>query len=127
MDRDVPGILTQVLLNHQDAMWAAGSRGSIAVSLDGGKTWAPKHSDVRDGVLLVLGFTTQKFGYSAGTGKNILLTEDGGDTWNKAMEAPAAVWQGVFGDALPGVVRTKGSAAFDNRWRKNVEGCFRCQ
>jgi photosystem II stability/assembly factor-like uncharacterized protein len=103
------GFSPQVLLNHQDAMWAAGSGGSIAASVDGGKSWKLKHADLRDGLLLVLGFTTNKFGYAAGTGKRILLTEDGGETWSKVIEAPAAVWQAAFADVLHGVVRTRES------------------
>ncbi len=102
-----PGFSPQALLNHQDAMWAAGSGGKIAASVDRGETWKLKHSDLRDGLLLVLGFTTDKFGYAAGTGKRILLTEDGGETWSKVIEAPAAVWQAAFGDTLHGVVRTR--------------------
>lgn len=102
-----PGFTPQILLSHRDTMWAAGSGGSIASSSDGGKTWVLKHSDARDGLLLILSFTTDKFGYAAGTGKRILFTEDGGESWNKVVEASATVWQAAFGDAQHGVIRTR--------------------
>lgn len=102
-----PGFTPQTLLGHHDTMWATGSGGNIASSSDGGKTWILKHADSRDGLLLVLNFTTDKFGYAAGTGKRILLTEDGGESWNKVIEAPATVWQAAFGDSQHGVIRTR--------------------
>jgi len=102
-----PGFAPQTLLSHHDAMWAAGSGGSIASSSDGGKTWILKHTDPRDGLFLVLNFTSESFGYAAGTGKRILLTEDGGGSWSKVIEAPATIWEAAFGDTQHGVIRTR--------------------
>src|ERR1700751_4016926 len=51
-----PDFSSQVLLNHKNEMWAAGSEGRIAVSVDAGQHWQKKHEDPRDGLLLVLGF-----------------------------------------------------------------------
>ncbi len=102
-----PGFSPEALLNHGDTMWAAGTSGSIASSVDGGQHWKLRHSDNKDGLLLVLGFNSDHFGFAAGTGKRILLTEDGGETWKNVVQAPGPVFQAAFGDTQCGVIRTR--------------------
>jgi photosystem II stability/assembly factor-like uncharacterized protein len=104
-----PGFDSQVLLNHKNGMWAAGSGGSIAVSVDAGQHWQKKHEESRDGLLLAVGFVGDKFGYAAGTGTHLLVTEDEGETWKASFEVPEVVFQAAFGDAQHGVIRTRSS------------------
>jgi hypothetical protein len=102
-----PGFSPQVLRYHENAMWAAGEGGSIAVSTDGGEHWIQKHADSADGTLLALNFTNAKFGYAAGTGAHLLMTSDGGKTWSVRAQTDAAIYQAAFGDPQHGVVRTR--------------------
>jgi hypothetical protein len=102
-----PGFSSEVLLNHDQGMWAAGSGGSVALSSDGGQHWQKKHEDPGEGLLLVLGFVGDKFGYAGGTGANLLFTADGGETWKSATPVPGTILQAAFGDAEHGVVRTR--------------------
>lgn len=102
-----PGFSSEVLLQHEGGMWAAGSGGSIALSVDAGQHWQRKHEDPADGLLLTAGFTGSRFGFAAGTGKHVLTTVDGGDTWAASIDVPGTVLQAAFGDALHGVIRTR--------------------
>src|SRR5580698_4707826 len=58
------------------SLWACGPNESIAVSSDGGATWQIKHQTSDGGLLLNVGFTTEQFGYAAGTSGLLLTTED---------------------------------------------------
>ena len=107
-----PGFSTEVLLNHAQGMWAAGSGGSIAVSVDGGLHWQKKHENASDGLLLSLAFVNDKFGVAAGTGAHLLSTEDGGETWSSSIAVPETVFQAAFGDGQHGVIRTRSSLLF---------------
>ncbi|MGD0369983.1 MAG: hypothetical protein ABSA94_21220, partial [Acidobacteriaceae bacterium] len=100
-----PGFSPQVLLEHDGAMWAAGSDGSIAVSTDGGERWTRKHHDEHGGLLLSFAFVGARFGYAAGTGPHLLMTADGGETWNEAIDLPEATFQAAFGDTKHGIIR----------------------
>lgn len=112
-----PGFSSEVLLHHDhlhhdylhhdEGMWAAGSGGSIALSVDAGQHWQKKHEDPSDGLLLTAGFVGEKFGFAAGTGKHVLTTVDGGETWTASVDVPDTVLQAAFGDALHGVIRTR--------------------
>jgi hypothetical protein len=104
-----PGFSSEVLLNHGQGMWAAGSGGSIALSVDGGQHWQKKHEDPGEGLLLVLGFVGDKFGFAAGTGTHLMLTEDGGENWKSTIEVPEVVFQAAIADAQHGVIRTRSS------------------
>lgn len=104
-----PGFSSEVLLNHEQGMWAAGSGGSIALSVDAGQHWQKKHEDPGEGLLLVLGFANDKFGFAAGTGTHLLLTEDGGEIWRSGIEVPEVVFQAAMGDPQHGVIRTRSS------------------
>jgi hypothetical protein len=88
-------------------MWAAGSEGGIALSVDGGQHWQKKHQDIRGGVLLTLTFVNDKSGFAAGTGPQLLVTNDGGETWSNGVGVPETVFQAAFGDSLHGVIRTR--------------------
>jgi photosystem II stability/assembly factor-like uncharacterized protein len=59
--------------------WAVGSGGVIAHTTDGGKTWRPQHSGVKDDLRLVT-FVDATHGWIAGSGM-LLRTENGGETW----------------------------------------------
>jgi photosystem II stability/assembly factor-like uncharacterized protein len=83
--RFLSGFSSEVLINHENGVWAAGSGGSIAVSVDAGQHWQKKHENPGDGLLLVLGFVSDKFGFAPGTGTHLLLTEDGGETWKDSI------------------------------------------
>jgi hypothetical protein len=104
-----PGFSPEVLINHENGMWAVGSGGSIAVSVDAGQHWEKKHENSGDGLLLVLGFVGDKFGFAAGTGTHLLLTEDGGETWKNSIVVPEVVFQAAFGDGQHGLIRTRSS------------------
>ena len=104
-----PGFSAEVLLSRGNAMWAAGSGETIAVSTDGGQHWQKKHEDPNGGLLLTFAFVNEKFGYAAGTGPRLLMTEDGGETWSARMPVPETIFQAAFGDPQHGVVRARSS------------------
>jgi hypothetical protein len=102
-----PGFSPQALLEHEGAMWAAGSDATIAVSTDSGLHWKTKYHDPRGGLLLSLAFVGANFGYAAGAGPHLLTTTDGGDSWTGSIALPEATFQAAFGDTKHGVVRTR--------------------
>ena len=59
--------------------WAVGSGGVIAHTTDGGKTWLPQHSGVKDDLRRIT-FIDEDHGWIAGRGI-LLRTENGGQTW----------------------------------------------
>ena len=59
--------------------WAVGSGGMIAYTTDGGKTWAPQHSGVKENLRQIT-FVDEDHGWIAGRGV-LLRTENGGQTW----------------------------------------------
>jgi hypothetical protein len=101
------GFSAQVLLDHDNAMWAGGSAESIAVSQDGGQHWQMKHTNPTGALLLSLQFVTDKFGYAAGTGGLVLFTQDGGESWTAGTPASETIFQAAFGDANHGIIRTR--------------------
>jgi hypothetical protein len=94
------------------SLWACGPNESIAVSSDGGATWQIKHQTPDGGLLLNVGFTTEQFGYAAGTSGLLLTTEDSGVTWQSHSVSNATILQISFADREHGLVRTPASLLF---------------
>src|SRR6185295_1127895 len=63
---------------------AAGERGRILVSDDGGQTWKVGHTPTYH-TLTSLAFSDAKVGFATGHQATLLLTEDGGLTWKQAI------------------------------------------
>jgi photosystem II stability/assembly factor-like uncharacterized protein len=87
-----------------DSFWSCGTNETIAVSSDGGQTWAVRHQ-TRDGeVLLDIAFVDAMTGHAAGTGGLLLSTTDGGRTW-VAHNAGGTIRQSSFSDARNGIAQ----------------------
>jgi hypothetical protein len=90
-----------------NSLWACGTNETIAVSSDGGQTWAVRHQ-TRDGdVLLDIGFVDAMTGHAAGTGGLLLSTTDGGTTW-VAHNTGGTIQQFSFSDARNGIAQIGG-------------------
>jgi hypothetical protein len=104
-----PGFSAEVLLIHNNAMWAAGSNESIAVSTDSGGHWTNKHATPGGSLFLSFAFVGDEFGYTAGTGGVVAFTQDGGANWTAKQIYPGTIFQAAFGDSEHGVIRTRDS------------------
>ena len=66
------------------------------MSSDAGEHWQVKHR-ISDGAMrLNIGFSSDKFGYAAGTGGILLTTEDGGDTWSPRSAGNDVILQVLY-------------------------------
>ncbi len=68
---------------------AAGERGRIFVSADGGASWSAAASPT-EATLTALSFADERHGVAVGHDAVILRTDDGGASWRKVAEDPAA-------------------------------------
>jgi len=102
-----PGFSTEALVSHNNAMWAAGSNESIAVSTDSGDHWTKMIESSGGSLFLSLAFVGNKFGYAAGTGGIVAFTQDGGTNWIAKQIYPETIFQAAFGDSEHGVIRTR--------------------
>lgn len=68
---------------------AAGERGTILLSDDGGKTWQQAQTPVRASLTAVK-FVNDKTGWAVGHLGVVLRTDDGGQTWGKQLDGIAA-------------------------------------
>lgn len=94
------------IAENDGSLWVCGADELIAVSTDGGKTWAAQHN-VRNGKLLLsVAFANKQFGYAADTGGAILVTNDGGDTWNPVSVPSQVVYEASFSDQKHGIIHT---------------------
>jgi photosystem II stability/assembly factor-like uncharacterized protein len=90
------GAATLAVARAGDRLVAAGERGTVLWSDDGGKTWQQARVPVRAG-LTALRFVDARTGWAVGHLGVILKTEDGGKTWTlqldglRAAQALAAV------------------------------------
>lgn len=92
---------------NRGTLWVCGANELIASSDDGGKSWATRHAARNGGILLTIGFVSEQFGYSAGTGGSLLVTKDGGNTWGY-LKAPApVVYSASFSDEKHGLIHTQ--------------------
>ena len=117
--------------------WISGSKGHIAITKNGGKTWSEVFHDNTKGMFLdAMDFDTPKHGFVMGDPINdkylLLETKDGGNNWN-AYSAPDAIKnQAAF--AASGTclvtkeifaIATGGSVAEIIRLRARLLGCRR--
>ena len=70
-----------------DRIVAAGDRGIVLLSNDGGQTWKPTKSGT-DVLLTGLAFTSPTEGWAVGQDATILHTSDAGTTWTSQHAAP---------------------------------------
>ncbi len=62
--------------------WAVGERGTIVVSVDGGKTWDARSSGVTNHLMSVHLTADGSRGWAVGFGGTIIVSVDGGKTWD---------------------------------------------
>jgi hypothetical protein len=92
------------IVEENGTLWVCGADELIAASADGGKTWTAKHSSQNGGLLLMVGFANEQFGYAAGTGGHILITRDGGNTWSPTKVPSDVVYEAAFSDEKHGII-----------------------
>jgi hypothetical protein len=97
---------------HAGSLWVCGTDETIAVSADGGRRWEVRHQTPDGNSLLNIDFTSDSFGYAAGTGGSFLTTEDGGKTWLSHSMGKETVLQASFSDPQHGIIRTSSSLLF---------------
>lgn len=86
---------------------AVGETPLIAVSADGGKTWAaPSSTLVYQLTLFAVGFATPSVGFAVGIGGVILKTTDGGQTWSKYVPVYTDVGAVKFATGSSGFMST---------------------
>lgn len=73
----------------QPRLVAAGERGIIILSDDGGRNWRQARVPVAV-TLTALAFPTRNFGWSVGHGGVVLHSADGGETWTKQLDGIVA-------------------------------------
>lgn len=83
------GAATFALARAGDRLVAAGERGTVLWSDDGGRAWQQASVPVRSG-LTVLHFVDAQNGWAAGHLGVILKTSDGGRTWSKQLDGSQA-------------------------------------
>lgn len=79
------GAATLAVARAGDRLVAAGERGTVLLSDDGGKAWQQAAVPVRAG-LTTLRFVDAQNGWAAGHLGVILKTSDGGKTWTKQLD-----------------------------------------
>lgn len=82
--RRVEHLAILALAQAGDRVVAAGERGRILVSDDGGQTWKVGQTPTHH-TLTSLAFADAKVGFATGHQATLLLTEDGGLTWKQAV------------------------------------------
>lgn len=100
------------IASNGPSLWVCGTEEGIAASEDNGVHWSVKHQASGGGVLLLIAFANDKFGYAAGTSGLLLTTEDGGDTWVERPTASGTILQAALADARHGLIRTAESLLF---------------
>jgi Photosynthesis system II assembly factor YCF48 len=100
------------IVENSSALWVCGADGLIAVSADGGTTWAQKHLVKNGNLLLTMGFVDEQFGYASGTGGEILFTKDGGNTWDSRKAPADVVYEAAFYDERHGIIHTAHAVYF---------------
>jgi photosystem II stability/assembly factor-like uncharacterized protein len=88
------GAATLAVARAGDRLVAAGERGTVLWSDDGGKAWQQATVPVRAG-LTALRFVDANNGWAAGHLGVILKTSDGGKTWTKQLDGLQAVEEGA--------------------------------
>lgn len=83
------GAATLAVARAGDRLVAAGERGTVLWSDDGGKTWQQARVPVRAG-LTALRFVDARTGWAVGHLGVILKTEDGGKTWTLQLDGMRA-------------------------------------
>ena len=94
------------IVENNGTLWACGADGLISASADGGKTWTVKHNTKNGNLLLTIGFSNDQFGYSAGTGGEILITRDGGNNWSSTKAPTEVVYDVAFSDEKHGIIHS---------------------
>ncbi|HYP41684.1 MAG TPA: YCF48-related protein, partial [Chloroflexia bacterium] len=72
--------------------WAAGQRGVILHTTDGGSTWAQQNSGVGSEPVYDIRFIDSMHGL-AGSTNTVLYTSDGGQTWGRGSGAVGSIYQ----------------------------------
>jgi len=83
------GAATLAVARAGERLVAAGERGTVLWSDDGGKTWQQARVPVRAG-LTALRFVDARHGWAAGHLGVILKTDDGGKTWSLQLDGQRA-------------------------------------
>lgn len=96
-----PASLNAVFFTDTDHGWAAGDRGTILSSTDGGKTWQSQTSGVVEN-LEAIHFVDPMRGWAGGEGIALLSTTDGGRTWRRRPMRVRPVHALQFLDATTG-------------------------
>ena len=82
--------------------WAVGNKGTLIVTIDGGKTWQARKTHVTADLQSVH-FVDTKTGWAVGDFGTVITTTDGGKTWKK-QESPwrDTLWSVHFADSKIG-------------------------
>ena len=122
--------LNTVFFLNGAAGWAAGVRGTILKTLDGGTTWQPQISNTSDD-LYGIWFMDANHGWICGAWDTILHTTDGGAAWTAQLSPTTykSLFDVTFLDANTGwivgasgaVLKTTDSGA---NWQQAVSGVY---
>jgi len=77
---DWPTHFRDIAYTDAQHAWAVGDFGVIAATSDGGKSWTPQRSGVKQNLQRVM-FVDAKTGWAVGDDGTVLHTSDGGNTW----------------------------------------------
>jgi photosystem II stability/assembly factor-like uncharacterized protein len=79
----IPIVTRKLFFLDEKQGWAAGMRGGIAFTVDGGKTWVKSNDTNTTAGLAHIQFTNVREGWAAGADGVLLKTTDGGRKWQR--------------------------------------------